>query len=287
MFSVFRGPELPMSVATPTITIKASKGFGSLNLGELWEYRDLLRFHIMREVKGKYRQMALGPTWIILQPIINMVVLSFIFGRVAKLPSDGIPYPIFTYTALIPWTFFSNSCQFTSGCLVAEMGVISKVYFPRLIVPIASILARLVDFLICFVILIGMMIAFGYYPSLRWLALVPYMVFCVATALTVGFWTASLAVRFRDVILVVRYGMQVAMYLTPVGYAVSNVPQEWLWLFKLNPMFWVIEGFRWALVGKGMPLEPYAFIPIGAVVLLMILGAFVFRRTERTVVDLL
>jgi lipopolysaccharide transport system permease protein len=271
----------------PTITIKATKGFGSLGLAELWEYRDLLRFHILREVKGKYRQMALGPLWIVLQPVINMIVLSFVFGKVAKLPSDGIPYPIFTYTALIPWTFFSNATTFSSGCLITDMQIISKVYFPRLVIPIASVAARLIDFAICLVILVVMMAYFGYWPSLRWLMIPIYLFLTIAFALALGLWSASLAVRFRDVVLVVRYGVQVFMYLTPVAYAASNFPDAYQPWLQLNPMYWVVEGFRWSLLGKGMGPEPYMWIPVGITLVLLVSGAFVFRRTERTIVDLL
>lgn len=271
----------------PTITIKATKGFGSLGLAELWEYRDLLRFHILREVKGKYRQMALGPLWIVLQPVINMIVLSFVFGKVAKLPSDGIPYPIFTYTALIPWTFFSNACNLSVTSLVADMNVISKVYFPRMIIPLSAILARTIDFAVCFAILLVMMFAFGYPPSLRAFALIPYFLFAFAFSLAIGMWTASLCVQFRDIKFVVQYGIQVAMYLTPVGYAASNFPDAYQPWLQLNPMYWVVEGFRWSLLGKGMGPEPYMWISVATTLVLLVSGAFVFRRTERTIVDLL
>ena len=273
--------------SVPSITIKASKGFGSLGLADVWEYRDLLRFQILREVKGKYRQMALGPLWIVLQPLINMVVLSFVFGGVAKLDSGGVPYPILTYTALVPWTFFANACTFTSGCLVTDMQVISKVYFPRLVIPLASVIARLVDFTICFAILVVMMCCLGYWPTLRWVFLPAYVLLAVAAALAIGLWSASLAVRFRDVLLVVRYGIQTAMYITPVAYAAQAIPEKWLWFLQLNPMFWVIEGFRWCLIGTGTPPQPYALVPILGTLVLLVTGAFVFRRTERTIVDLL
>ncbi|MBT3286679.1 MAG: ABC transporter permease [Victivallales bacterium] len=273
--------------SVPTTTIKASRGFGSLGLAELWEYRDLLRFQILREVKGKYRQMALGPLWIVLQPVINMVVLSFVFGKVAKLDSGGVPYPILTYTALVPWTFFANACTFTSGCLVTEMRVISKVYFPRLVIPLASVIARLVDFTICFGILVVMMCCMGYWPTLRWLLLPGYVLLAVSAALALGLWSASIAVRFRDVLLVVRYGIQTAMYITPVAYAAQAIPEKWLWLLQLNPMFWVIEGFRWCLIGTGAAFEAYALVSIFGTAVLLVTGAFVFRRTERTIVDLL
>ena len=280
--------EMNQSAVSTSVThIRPSKGFASLGLHELWEYRDLLRFHVLREVKGKYRQMALGPLWIVLQPVINMVVLSFVFGRVAKLDSEGIPYPILTYTALIPWTFFSNACNLSVVSLVADMHIISKVYFPRMIIPLGAIIARMVDFAVCFAILLVMLLCFGYLPTLRWLWVPGHVALAVATTFAIGLWTASLCVQFRDLKFVVQYGMQVAMFLTPVGYMASRLPEEWLWLFKLNPMYWVIEGFRWCLLGVGNAPEPYMLIPVGIVVIMLISGAYVFRRTERTIVDLL
>jgi len=269
------------------LRIEPTKGFRSLGLHELWDYRDLLGFQILKEIKGKYRQMALGPLWIVLQPLINMLVLSLIFGRVAKLDTAGIPYMLLTYTALIPWTFFQNATNLSAGCLVAEMNVISKVYFPRLILPLSYICGRLVDFAITFAILIGMLLWFGYYPTLRWLAVPAYLLLAVATTVAISTWTASLQVKFRDMKLVVQYGIQVAMYLTPVAYLASNFPERWLWLLKLNPMFYVIEGFRWSLLGVGQGPEPYMLWGIGLTALLAVTGMFMFRKTERSVVDLL
>jgi lipopolysaccharide transport system permease protein len=280
-------PDPTPTPPPPTLTIQPTKGFSSLGLHELWHYRDLLRFQVLKEVKGKYRQMALGPLWIVLQPVINMLVLSFVFGKIAKLSSDGIPYPILTYSALIPWTFFANASMLSASCLVTEMNVISKVYFPRLILPLSYIIGRLVDFLVCFTILVIMLMLFGYYPTLLWLTIPAYLFLAVCTTLAISCWTASLTVKFRDIKFVVQYGVQVAMYLTPVAYTATRLPEGWMWLFKLNPMFWVIEGFRWALIGQGNGPELYMLWPISIVVVGLVTGAFVFRRTERTIVDLL
>lgn len=274
----------------PTLTIRATRGWGSLGLGELWEYRDLLWFHVWREVKGKYRQMALGPIWIVLQPIIQMVVLSFIFGRIARLPSEGIPYILMVYVAMIPWTFFSNACTLSVGSLVSQMGVISKVYFPRMIIPLSSILGGLVDFAISFIVFLAITLAMGYTPGWQIVFMPLFLILALASALAVGLWTASITVQFRDMRLIVQYGMQVAMYLTPVAYATTEVARnapQWLWLYKLNPMFWVIDGFRWSIFGTGTAPGPYMLIPVGFVVAALVSGAFVFRRTERTIVDLL
>ena len=274
-------------ISEKTLLIKPTKGFSSLGLHELWEFRDLLGFQILKEIKGKYRQMALGPLWIVLQPLINMVILSLVFGKVAKLDAGGVPYPLLTYSALIPWTFFQNASQLSSACLVTEMNVISKVYFPRMILPASYIIGRIVDFLATFGILVIMLIAWGYYPSLKWLAILPYLALAVFTTLAISTWTASLTVQFRDMKFLVQYGTQAAMYITPVAYLATNFPPEWLWLLKLNPMFYVCEGFRWSLIGVGQGPELYMLWPISIVVIMTISGMFMFRKTERTIVDLL
>ncbi|MDP2644062.1 MAG: ABC transporter permease [Desulfobacterales bacterium] len=267
--------------------IEASKGLARLDLRELWDYKDLLWFHTLKEVKGKYRQMALGPLWIILQPIINMIIFTLIFGEIAKLPSEGIPYPIFTYVALLPWALFQNSCEFSSHSLVAQMHIIAKVYFPRMIIPIASTLSWLVDFVLSFGVLLIMMFFFGFIPGWRIIFIPLYLIMAVAFALAIGFCTASLAVQFRDIKFVVDHGLRVFMYLTPVAYSGTLVPEQWQWLYQLNPMYWVVEGFRWSLLGTSAGPDWYMVFPLGLTAFLLIVGAYMFRRTERTVVDLL
>ena len=272
-------------MGAPALVIQPTRGWSSLALHELWEYRELLWFLTWRNIKGRYRQMALGPLWIVIKPLVNMVIFSVIFGRLAKLPSEGLPYPIFTYTALLPWTYFSSAAGESVGSLVSQMGVISKVYFPRLVVPISAVLSGLVDLAISFLILLGMMAYYGFAPSLAMLTLPLYVLLATAIALGVGLWSATVTVRFRDLGFVVGYGLQAWMYATPVAYAASLIPQRWQWLYQLNPMYWVIEGFRWALLGKGQAPQPLMLVPVGFVLLLLISGAFVFRRTERTIVD--
>ena len=272
---------------TPTLVIQPTKGWSSLALHELWEYRELLWFLTWRNIKGRYRQMALGPLWIIIQPLMNMVIFSVIFGTLAKLPSEGVPYPIFTYTALLPWGYFSGAAGASVGSLVSQMGVISKVYFPRLVVPISAVISGLVDLAISFVILLGMMAYYGFAPSPAMLILPLYVLLATATALAVGLWSATLAVRYRDLQTAISHGLRVWMYATPVAYAASLIPQRWQLLYQLNPMYWVIEGFRWALLGRGQVPQPLMLVPVGFVLLLLISGAFVFRRTERSIVDLL
>jgi len=271
----------------PHIRIKPNRGWSRLALHELWEYRSLLWFLTARDIKGSYRQMALGPLWIIIKPLVDMVIFSLIFGRLAKLPSDGVPYPIFTYTALLPWTFFSTASIASVGSLVSQMNVISKVYFPRLVVPVSAVLAGLVDLAVSFLVLLGMMAFFGFAPSWAILTLPFYILLAAATALGVGLWGAVIAVRFRDLKNAVTYGIRVWMYATPVAYSASLIPERWQLLYQLNPLFWVVEGFRWALLGIGQPPQPLMLVPVGLVLLLLIWGTFVFKRTERTIVDLL
>ena len=273
------------------IRIQPTKGWSNLGLYELWEYRDLAWFNILKEIKSKYRQMALGPLWIILQPIMNMIIFTFVFGRVAKLNSDGIPYPLLTFTALIPWTFFQNSCTFSAGSLVQQMNVISKVYFPRLIIPIANALSWLVDFVITFAILLLMMAYYGIYPTWRIIFIPGYILLALMTTLAVGFWLATLTVKFRDIKIMVTYGVRLFMYLTPVAYTASvmekGLPAGWEWVLKINPLYWVIEGFRWSLINGKQGPELFMIYPIVGVLILFISGAYMFRRTERTIVDLL
>ena len=273
------------------IRIQATKGFSSLGLGELWEYRDLLWFNILKNVKSKYRQMALGPLWIILQPVLNMLIFTFVFGKMANMKSDGIPYPLLTFCALIPWDFFQNSCTFASNSLVAQMPVISKVYFPRMIIPLADALAWLVDFGVTFIMLLIMMACYGIFPGIKILFIPLYVLLALVSTMAVGMWTASLTVKFRDVRLIVQYGLRIFMYLTPVAYTASNLehafPHKLVWLLKMNPLYWVIEGFRWSLLDGPNGPELFMIYPIILILALLVSGAYMFRRTERTIVDLL
>jgi lipopolysaccharide transport system permease protein len=281
------GRSAEISVAVPVLVVQRTLGWGRLGLAELWRYRELLWFWTSREIKGRYRQMALGPLWVVIKPLLDMVVFTLIFGGLAKLDSEGVPYPLFTYTAILPWTYFSVAAAGSTTSLVTKMGVISKVYFPRLVVPISAVLGSLVDLAVSFVVLLGMLVAYGVPLQPRMLFLPLYVAFAMATALTIGLWSATLAVRFRDLQFVVNYALQLAMYVTPVAYSAALVPQRWQTLYRLNPMFWVVEGFRWALLAKGTAPEPFLLVPVGAVAVLLVAGAFVFRRLERTVVDLL
>jgi lipopolysaccharide transport system permease protein len=258
-----------------------------LALHEIWQYRELLWFLTSRDIKGRYRQMALGPLWIILKPLVHMVIFTVIFGKLAKLPSDGLPYPIFTFAAIVPWTFFANATGNSVNSLISKMHVISKVYFPRMVVPISAVLAGLVDLAVSSVVLLGMMLYYGIAPSAGALLLPLYVLLAVATALGFGLWCATIAVRFRDLQFAVEFGLQAMMYATPVAYSATLIKGKWQLLYQLNSMFWVSEGFRWALLGKGQPPQPLMLVSVGLVLLLLVSGAFVFHRTERTIVDLL
>jgi lipopolysaccharide transport system permease protein len=267
------------------ITIKPLEGWSNLGLLEVWSYRDLIWLFTMRGIKSRYRQMAMGPIWSVLNPLINMVIFSVIFGRLAKLPSDGVPYPIFAYTALLPWGYFSGLTGTSSSSLVSQMHIISKVYFPRLVIPISNVFSGLFDFGISVIILLGMM--WYYQIPLTWkLLMIPvYIVFAAITGLGIGLWTATLVVRYRDMRTLVGYGLQVLKYATPVAYSASLVPEEWLLVYRLNPLYWVIEGFRWALLGAGQAPQPLTLVSASISLLMLITGMFVFRRTERSIVD--
>ncbi len=277
----------PVTVAPITVRIRPHRGWARLGLGELWRHRELLWFFTTRNIRARYRQMALGPLWMLIQPLVSMVIFTLIFGKLAKLPSEGIPYPIFTYTALLPWRFFSTAVQGSVGSLIGQMNVISKVYFPRMVVPVSAVFTGIVDLAVSFLILTGMMLAYGFGFSWRMLALPLFVVVAAAAALGVGLWSAALAGRFRDLRYVIQYGTQAWMYATPVAYSARLIPEKWQAIYQLNPLYWVIEGFRWALLGTGNAPSTAALLPLAFVLALLVTGMAVFRRSERTVVDLL
>ncbi len=270
----------------PITEIKAVETWVPLNLRELWEYRELVYFMIARDVKGRYRQMALGPLWYVLHPLASMVLYTLIFGVVAKLPSDGVPYPLFNYAALLPWNFFLGAVAGASNSLFSYKHLISKVYFPRLVVPVVGVLAGLVDLTIQFVILLGMMMYYGYRPTWTIVFIPLFLLLAVMTALAVGLCTAPLRVHYYDVGDILGFVMRFWMYATPVVYAISIVPAQWLPLYWLNPMTVVVEGFRWALLGTGEPPTGHFFVAMGLVTPVLIFGAYYFRRAERNIVDI-
>src|SRR5882672_7033413 len=240
----------PSAAAADVLIIQPSRGWLKLNLGELWNYRELLYFLVWRDVKVRYKQTALGAAWAILQPFMTMVVFSVFFGRLAKIPSDGVPYPVFAFTALLPWQLFAYALAESSNSLVASQNLITKVYFPRLVIPIAGVLAGLVDFAIAFVVLLGLMAYYGIHPTAAILVLPVFIVFAVAAAMSGGLWLSALNVQFRDVRYTIPFLTQFWMFATPVAYPASLVPEQYRALYGLNPMAGVVEGFRWALLGK-------------------------------------
>lgn len=269
------------------LVIEPTHGWGALGLRDLWAYRELLYLLTWREIKGTYRQMALGPLWMILAPVIQMVIISVLFGLVFKLPSDDLPYPVFAYAALLPWVFFATAMRNTTGSLVNQQQLIAKIYFPRLIIPLAQVVSAFVDFGMSFLVLIGMMLVYGIVPDGRVLVLPAYLLLAAATALAVGLWLATLAVKYRDVPLVLGFAVTAWQYATPVAYSASLIPERWQWLYYLNPMAVAVSGFRWALLGAGRAPEPADLLVAGGVVLLLFGGVLYFRRTERTIVDTL
>jgi lipopolysaccharide transport system permease protein len=268
--------------------IEPSRGWASLGLQDIWKYRELLYFLTWREMQGTYRQTALGmATWIFLRPILNVLVLSVVFGRVVKVPTDGMPYPLFSLSALLPWSFFSNAVQRSSRSLVDNMHIISKVYFPRIIIPIAGTTSGLTDFAASLLVFLVLLMTY-HMPLRREMLLIPlFLLAAFFLALAVGLWLATLSVRYRDVAFAVTFLLQAFMYISPVVYPVSMVPRSLIWLYRLNPMTGVIEGFRWALLGSAPPPVSWMLISGAMILAMLISGAFIFSRTERTAVDLL
>ena len=269
----------------PVLEIRPPKGWTSLGLKELWEYRELLYFLAWRDVKVRYKQTALGAAWAIIQPFFMMVVFSLFFGKLGGIPSDGIPYPVFVYCALLPWQLFAHALSEASNSIVANERLITKVYFPRLVVPISAVLGGLVDFAIAFVILLCMMAYFGIAPNVMILTLPLFLVLAVVTALGVGLWLSALNVQYRDVRYTIGFLTQIWLFATPVAYSSSIVPERWRAYYGMNPMAGVVEGFRWALLGKTQGPGAMLLVTTLVVILILVGGLYYFRRMERTFAD--
>jgi lipopolysaccharide transport system permease protein len=270
----------------PVIRIEPSQGWVSLKLGELWEYRELLYFLMWRDIKVRYKQTVLGAAWAIIQPFFTMVVFSVFFGKLAGISSDGIPYPIFSYTALVPWSFFSRGLTDASNSLVGGADLLKKVYFPRLAMPVATVLSGIVDFLLAFIVLLGMMFAYGIAPTFNALWVPLFLLLAWVTALGTGLWLSAMNVQFRDVRYTVPFLTQFWMYATPIAYPSSLIENPLLrTLYGINPMTGVVEGFRWALLGTGTVPGPIIIVSSLAALVLLIGGAFYFRRMEKTFAD--
>ncbi|HLG14370.1 MAG TPA: ABC transporter permease [Blastocatellia bacterium] len=266
--------------------IRPSKGWVSLRLRELWDYRELLYFLVWRDVKVRYKQTVLGAAWAIIQPLFLMLVFSLFFGRLGKIPSDGVPYTLFAYCGLLPWQLFAHALGESSNSLVANERLITKVYFPRLVIPISAVVAGLADFAISFAVLIAMMACYGLAPAWHVLTLPFFVLFAVMTALAVGLWLSALNVQYRDVRYTLTFLTQLWLFATPVAYPSSLVPEKWRALLGLNPMAGVVEGFRWALLGKGEGPGPLMAVSVGVVAVTLVGGLFYFRRMERTYADM-
>jgi lipopolysaccharide transport system permease protein len=265
--------------------VQPRKAFWDLELGSLWEYRELLFFLVWRDIKVKYKQTALGVAWAVLQPILATLVFSIFFGRLARMPSDGIPYPVFVYVAMVPWQYFANALTESSNSLVASQNLIKKVYFPRLVIPLGSVISGLVDFCFAFIVLIGMMFYYGITPS-RTIFLFPiFLLLAVCTALAVGLWMSALNVQYRDVKYTIPFLTQFWMFATPVVYPASLVPARWRMWYGLNPMAGVIDGFRYALLGRAAKPGPMIYVSAAAVAVLLVGGLLYFRKMESTFAD--
>jgi lipopolysaccharide transport system permease protein len=277
--------DKPLNV--PSVIIKPSKGWVPLRIKDIWIYRELLYFLTWRDIKVRYKQTVLGAAWAILQPFLTMVVFSLFFGKLAGIPSDGIPYPIFSYSALVIWTFFANGVTQASNSMVESANTIKKIYFPRPVIPIASILSGIIDFLLAFLVLLGMMAFYGIWPTWNVLWLPLLLVLAFITALGVGLWFSAMNVMFRDVRYAIPFIIQAWLFISPVAYPSSLVKGVWKTIYGINPMAGVVDGFRWALLGVGSGPGPMLAVSIGVSLLLLVTGAYYFRRMEKVFADVI
>jgi len=277
----------PPTPSDTIVRIEPSKGWVSLKLHELWEYRELLYFLIWRDIKVRYKQTVLGGAWAIIQPFFTMVVFSLFFGKLANVPSDGIPYPIFSYAALVPWAFFANGLNQASNSLIGNSNLIKKVYFPRLSMPIASVLGGLVDFALAFLMLIGMMFYYGMAPTVN-VAWLPFLVILtIFTSLGASLWLSAMYVQFRDVRHIIPFLTQIWLFATPIAYPSSLLEEPWRTIYGINPMVGVVEGFRWALLGTKTAPGPTMVFSTMVAFGFLLSGAFYFRRMEKTFADVI
>ena len=269
----------------PTLIIRPPRKWVPVDLHELWNYRELLTSFTMRDIKIRYKQTALGFLWAIIQPLFMMVIFTIIFGGFAKIPSEGIPYPLFSFAALLPWMLFSEGLTRSTMSMVANANIMTKVYFPRLIMPISGILSPLVDFAVSISILVLMMAYYGFVPTINIVFLPVFILLALATSLGIGLWLSALNVKYRDFQYTVPFIIQLWMYASPVVYPASMIPESIRPLYGLNPMAGVIEGFRWALLGTEIP-GSMIFVSVGVVAVLLVSGMFYFRRMEQYYADI-
>ncbi len=269
------------------IVIEPPKSWFSLRLREVWAYRELLLFFVWRDIKVRYKQTVLGVTWAVLQPLLTMVLFSFVFGKLAKIPTDGIPYPIFSYAGLLPWQLFSRTITDSATSLVSNQNMVTKIFFPRLILPLSTGLSGLVDFGIALLILFGLMVYYTTIPTWRILLLPFLIIFTIFTSMSISLWLSALAVRYRDIKFITPFIVQAWLFITPVAYSSSLIPEKWQWLYNLNPMTGVVDGFRWVLFGQASNFNNMIFISIGVVVFVWITGLIFFQRMELTFADMI
>jgi lipopolysaccharide transport system permease protein len=279
-------PATAAAPARPRLRLQARRGWAALDLREVWAYRELLAFQAARDIKVRYQQTVLGAAWAVLQPVAQMVIFSLFFGRMLGVGSDGVPYPVFAYCALLPWQLFAYALTQSSNSLVDNNHLITKVYFPRLVLPLASVIAGLVDFAIAFVVLLGLMLWFRIAPTAAILTLPLFVALAVAAALSAGLWLSALNVQYRDVRYTLPFLAQVLFFVTPIVYPASRVPERWQWAYGLNPMAGVVEGFRWALLGHRAPGMMMLGTSVAMTLIFLIGGLFYFRRMERRFADI-
>jgi len=270
--------EVPITIIRPV------KGWIPIDLKEIWAYRELIYTFASRDIKVRYKQTVLGAAWAIIQPLFTMVIFTIIFGGFAKIPSEGIPYPLFSYAALLPWTLFAEGITRSTSSMITNSNIMTKVYFPRLVMPISGILSPVVDFAVAFIILIGMTLYYGFVPTINIIWLPAFILLALATSLGVGLWLSALNVQYRDFQYTVPFIIQLWLYSSPVVYASSLVPERYRLIYGLNPMAGVIEGFRWALLGTEPP-GSMIFVSVLMVVVILISGIYYFKRMEKTFAD--
>jgi lipopolysaccharide transport system permease protein len=289
-------PDLPRAAAPPRpakpapdgdvrwVRMAARPGWQPIDFRELWDFREMVWFLALREVKVRYKQTALGVAWVLLQPFLTMVVFSIFFGRLAGIPSEGVPYPVFTFCALLPWQLFAGGMSGAANSLVQNQALITKVYFPRIAIPLASVATALTDFAVGLLMLAALMAWYGVAPTAAVVTLPAFLLLALAAALAAGLWLAALNVRYRDVRYTIPFLVQLWLIATPVAYPASLVPERWRWAYGLNPMAGVVEGFRWALLGRRPP-GPMLWVSVAATAVLLVGGAYYFRRVERSFAD--
>jgi lipopolysaccharide transport system permease protein len=277
----------PIVNSVPHLRIEPTRGFPRLRLGEIWKSRELLYFLVWRDLKVRYKQTALGAAWAIIQPVMTMIVFSIFFGKLGKLSSEGLPYPIFTFAALVPWTLFSNSLTQATNSLVGSSHLIKKVYFPRLIIPISTVLAGVVDFLLAFAVLLLLMAFYGIGLTWNVIFLPVFLLMTIITSLAVSLWLSALNVEYRDIKYIIPFMTQIWLFATPVAYSSNLLSEPWRTIYGLNPLVGVVEGFRWSLLGTGGAPNLMTLVSTAAALVLLVTGAFYFRRMEKTFADII